>query len=48
VAVVNTTFKIQIVKSSGYNIDHINPFTPELNLSAQRCLTGFITGDFAS
>jgi hypothetical protein len=26
----------------------INPLTPELNLSAQRCLTGYFTGDFAS
>jgi hypothetical protein len=25
-----------------------NPLTPELNLSAQRCLTRFFTGDFAS
>jgi hypothetical protein len=26
----------------------INPLTPELNLSAQRCLTRFFPGDFAS
>jgi hypothetical protein len=26
----------------------INPLTPELNLSAQRCVTRFFTGDFAS
>jgi hypothetical protein len=26
----------------------INPLTPELNRSAQRCLTRFFTGDFAS
>jgi hypothetical protein len=26
----------------------INPLTPELNSSAQRCLTRFYTGDFAS
>jgi hypothetical protein len=26
----------------------VNPLTPELNLSAQRCLTRFFTGDFAS
>jgi hypothetical protein len=26
----------------------INPLTPELNPSAQRCLTSFFTGDFAS
>jgi hypothetical protein len=26
----------------------ISPLTPELNPSAQRCLTKFFTGDFAS
>jgi hypothetical protein len=26
----------------------VNPLTPELNRSAQRCLTRFFTGDFAS
>jgi hypothetical protein len=26
----------------------INPLTPELNPSAQRCLTRFFTGDFAA
>jgi hypothetical protein len=26
----------------------INPLTPELNPSAQRCLARFFTGDFAS
>jgi hypothetical protein len=26
----------------------INPLTPELNPSAQRCPTRFFTGDFAS
>jgi hypothetical protein len=26
----------------------INPLTPELNPSAQRCRTKFFTGDFAS
>jgi hypothetical protein len=26
----------------------LNPLTPELNPSAQRCLTGFFIGDFAS
>jgi hypothetical protein len=26
----------------------INPLTPELNPSAQRCLTRFFAGDFAS
>jgi hypothetical protein len=28
--------------------NHINPLTPELNPSAQHCLTRFFTGDFAS
>jgi hypothetical protein len=26
----------------------LNPLTPELNPSAQRCLTRFFTGDFTS
>jgi hypothetical protein len=26
----------------------LNPLTPELNPSAQRCLTKFFTGDFVS
>jgi hypothetical protein len=30
------------------NVLLINPLTPELNPSAQRCLTRFLTGDFAS
>jgi hypothetical protein len=30
------------------NSQTINPLTPELNPSAQRCLTRFFTGDFAS
>jgi hypothetical protein len=29
-------------------IIQLNPLTPELNPSAQRSLTGFFTGDFAS
>jgi hypothetical protein len=29
-------------------IMNFNPLTPELNPSAQRCLTKFFTGDFAS
>jgi hypothetical protein len=29
-------------------IDPVNPLTPELKPSAQRCLTGFCTVDFAS
>jgi hypothetical protein len=37
--------------SSAQNVNettHINPLTPELNPSAERCLTRFFTGDFAS
>jgi hypothetical protein len=31
------------------SLDHVvNPLTPELNPSAQRCLTRFFTGEFAS
>jgi hypothetical protein len=30
------------------NNNNNNPLTPELNPSAQRCLTRFFTGDFAS
>jgi hypothetical protein len=29
-------------------VHRLNPLTPELNPSAQRCLTRFFTGDFAS
>jgi hypothetical protein len=29
-------------------LDDLKPLTPELNPSAQRCLTRFFTGDFAS
>jgi hypothetical protein len=32
----------------GYFHDTFNPLTPELNPSAQRCLTRIFTGDFAS
>jgi hypothetical protein len=31
-----------------FNCVNINPLMPELNPSAQRCLTRFFTGDFAS
>jgi hypothetical protein len=38
------------VDSINVNLKHcwINPLTPELNPSAQRCLTSYFTGDFAS
>jgi hypothetical protein len=29
-------------------LHYVNPLTPELNLSSQRCLTRFFTWDFAS
>jgi hypothetical protein len=31
-----------------YSVVSVNPLTPELNPSAQRCLTRFFTVDFAS
>jgi hypothetical protein len=33
---------------SASGIGAVNPLTPELNPSAQRCLTRFFTGDFVS
>jgi hypothetical protein len=30
------------------DISHINPLTPKLNPSSQRCLTRFSSGDFVS
>jgi hypothetical protein len=38
----------RLPKHVGVNLEYINPLTPELNPSAQRCLTRFFTGDFAS
>jgi hypothetical protein len=35
-------------KANKNKLKGINPLTPELNPSAQRCLTIFFTGDFAS
>jgi hypothetical protein len=32
----------------GVNPNAFNPLTPELNPSAQRCLTRYFTGEFAS
>jgi hypothetical protein len=43
---VFSTYKLQYYNKRASNI--INPLTPELNPSAQRCLTRFFTGDFAS
>jgi hypothetical protein len=39
---------LKVAKFSQGFPNHINPLTPELNPSAQRCLTRFFTGDFAS
>jgi hypothetical protein len=33
---------------NGMMVRLFNPLTPELNSSAQRCMTRFFTGDFAS
>jgi hypothetical protein len=41
----NGYYKIRIFR---YGVEWINPSTPELNPSAQRCLTRFFTGDFAT
>jgi hypothetical protein len=35
-------------KLKGMALTSINPLTQELNPSAQRCLTRFLTGDFTS
>jgi hypothetical protein len=43
--VVNARTKVVGVT---FEIVTYNPLTPELNPSAQRCLMGFFTGDFAS
>jgi hypothetical protein len=37
-----------VLSLGGLNLLHIRSLTPELNSSAQRCLTRFFTGDFAS
>jgi hypothetical protein len=39
---------LEIINSSSIWAILINPLTPELNPSAQRCLTKFFTWDFAS
>jgi hypothetical protein len=38
------TFQLKVLDTLSPNI---NPLTPELNPSVQRCLTRYITGDFA-
>jgi hypothetical protein len=35
-----------LVERFAYQLWLFNPLTPELNPSAQRCLTRFFTGDF--
>jgi hypothetical protein len=48
----NRTWDLMISSQKLWPLDHeaglINPSTPELNPSAQRCLARFFTGDFAS
>jgi hypothetical protein len=49
-AVITVLFyRILVMREKVVRSAHgINPLTPELNPSAQRCLTRFFTGDFAS
>jgi hypothetical protein len=44
----NIKFDVLVVVSFTWPHTIINPLTPELNPSAQRCLMVFFTGDFAS
>jgi hypothetical protein len=49
----NTSERMNQIRRTVCNINttrdiRINPLTPESNTSAQRCLTRFFTGDFAS
>jgi hypothetical protein len=40
---------VQLACSAGKSLRRtVNPLKPELNPSAQRCLTRFFTGEFAS
>jgi hypothetical protein len=34
------------LENTALEVANINPLTPELNPSAQRCLTRYFTGDF--
>jgi hypothetical protein len=49
---INPKAKQQVARTLSnlllYTLKNINPLTPELNPSAQRCLTRFFTGDYAS
>jgi hypothetical protein len=46
---IDTSLYQKVGLSSGkFHHFTINPLTPELNPSAQRCLTRFFTGNFAS
>jgi hypothetical protein len=40
--------KKKCITLRGKEIEVVNPLKPELNPSAQRCLTRFFTGDFVS
>jgi hypothetical protein len=48
VSVRKATFRVKIDNHSIATVSQFNTLTPELNLSAQRCLTRFFTGNFAS
>jgi hypothetical protein len=45
---VNNTVTFDGSRNSVNKRYELNPLTPELNPSTQRCLTRFFTGDFAS
>jgi hypothetical protein len=45
---LHAVLKRKICWNNPHEIYTINPLTPELNPSVQRCLTRFFTGDFAS
>jgi hypothetical protein len=45
-AQLSAMFDFEILNTK--SLRFFNPLTPELNPSAQRCLTRFFTGDFAS
>jgi hypothetical protein len=48
--VTHSAFQCHVVRVTGHfmQLERLNTLTPELNPSAQRCLTRFFTGDFAS
>jgi hypothetical protein len=46
--IANGWYQKSFDKCSLMILFYINPLTPELNPSAQRCMTRFFNGDFAS